>query len=98
MHYIVVTTLKFFYPILTNHPSGNHEWDAKRYRDQFVDDQSNGAVCAGDDAAECTLKLEHNAIIFTSCFPEVNVVTLNPRYIYRVLYWLGYEFIYSKRP
>ena len=29
--------------------------------DQYVDDQSNGAVKAGDDAAECVHKLEENA-------------------------------------
>ena len=31
--------------------------------DQYVDDQSNGAVKAGDDAAECIHMLEENANI-----------------------------------
>ena len=39
------------YPILTKHPSGNPAWEAKRYGDQLMYDQSNGEVCAGDNAS-----------------------------------------------
>ena len=33
-----------------------------------MDDQSNGAVCAGDNAAICTCKLERNANLSNALF------------------------------
>ena len=54
------------HPISLDHPSDHSEWRAIRYSDQFVDDQSNGAVYPGDDAEECTRKLEINANLSNS--------------------------------
>jgi hypothetical protein len=57
--------LDFFYeadhPIEFEHCSGDLTQRAFRTIDQYVDDQSNGAVNAGDDAAECVRKLKKNA-------------------------------------
>jgi hypothetical protein len=49
------------HPIEFEHCSGDPTQRVSRTIDQYVDDQSNGAVKAGDDAAECVLKLEENA-------------------------------------
>ena len=46
------------HPIEFEHCSGDPTQRASRTIDQYVDDQSNGAVKAGDDAAECVCKLE----------------------------------------
>ena len=49
------------HPIEFEHCSGDPTRRASRTLDQYVDDQSNGAVNVGDDAAECVQKLEKNA-------------------------------------
>ena len=49
------------HPIEFEHCSGDPVRRASRTLDQYVDDQSNGAVKAGDGAAECVRKLEENA-------------------------------------
>ena len=48
------------HPIEFEHCSGDPTRRASRTLDQYVDDQSNGAVKAGDNAAECVRKLEEN--------------------------------------
>ena len=44
------------------HCSGDPAKRASRTLDQYVDDQSNGAVKARDDVAECIRKLEETQI------------------------------------
>ena len=51
------------HPIKFDHCSGDSTHQASRTLEQYVDDQSNGLVKAGDDAAECVLKLEENSNI-----------------------------------
>ena len=49
------------HPIECEHCSGDPTQRWSHTIDQYVDDQSNGAVKAGEDAAECFRKLEENA-------------------------------------
>ena len=48
------------------HPSRKEGKASKRYSDQFVDDQSNGAVLYGDGIEECARKLEINGNLSNS--------------------------------
>ena len=48
------------YPIKLKHPYHENGIIEIRYSDQFVDNQSSGAVLFGDDIKECTRKLEIN--------------------------------------
>jgi hypothetical protein len=54
------------HPIEIEHPSRKEGTTSKRYSDQFVDDQSNGAVLYGDSIEECARKLEINGNLSNS--------------------------------
>ena len=54
------------HPIKVEHPSRKEGTTSKRYIDQFVDDQSNGAVLFGDGIEECARKLEINGNLSNS--------------------------------
>jgi hypothetical protein len=54
------------HPMEFEHPSRKEGTTSKRYSDQFVDDQSNGAVLYGDGIEECAIKLEINGNLSNS--------------------------------
>ena len=53
-------------PIQIEHPYQLEGTTTKRYRNQFVDDQLNGAVLFGDEIEGCVRKLEINGNLSNS--------------------------------